>query len=866
MTESNITENKYTSYIMDGIVQRRSNRVFENIVRMLFRRTEFDGESLATLKDYEEKGKIVYVSFQSSTTSLLIFTYLLKRHGLKAPVLALGYNPYLFQVVTNLVRRIYRFLWGGLGLRSFRMVTDEEYIEDVLEKNDPMVISLLSGKLFVRRYVEIKMDILQHLIESQKKSSLPIYILPQIMFWNRNPEKTRTFVSSRATGDRGLWSGFFTVAKSATHPFMRISGPINLQEEIEAASVDDSNHIARIVRNKILEMYNHEKRTVLGPVMKSSSEMMERVLYHKNVLDEIQRQMEGGKSGEEKLRRKAYKYFREIAADFSIIYIRFFEKSLNYVFRKIFDGIHYNMDDFKMLREESQKGPLIIMPSHKSHMDYLIISSLLFQNKIIPPHILAGANLTFFPMGKIFRRSGAFFMRRSFKGLDLYAAVFKQYVKILVNEGYSIEFFIEGGRTRTGKLLVPKLGMLKYLIESVEEGYNKDIMLVPATINYDRILEESSYQKELKGKEKKEESTSSFVKSRSLLKRNYGKVHVSFSKPVSLNELKAAVGGGEDETYNVAMYVMRRINEITMVTPFAITTSAILFSSVRGISRLALYEKVGILHDFLAFAKVPMAEMLQNRDNIGPAVDMVLQSFKADGILGELKLEGIETLSKQAVMEDLFVINEEERIKICFYKNTIIHYILPVSFTAIAILRFSGKGSMSYEKVRKVYRAIIDLFNEEFIYPEVLIEGDGGIEAMVEYLAGRGIISRTNGKISIEGNGEEELLFYAYMVHDYFESYYVVFDTIIHLEREKISRKDLMADIRKNGIRHYHLGKVRLMESLSISNYNNALVSMAYSGIIKERTVGKKNIEVTIADKKKAVEVMENIRQYIERS
>jgi glycerol-3-phosphate O-acyltransferase len=173
---------------------------------------------------------------------------------------------------------------------------------------------------------------------------------------------------------------------------------------------------------------------------------------------------------------------------------------------------------------------------------------------------------------------------------------------------------------------------------------------------------------------------------------------------------------------------------------------------------------------------------------------------------------------------------------------------------------------MSFEKVRKVYKAIIDLFNEEFIYPEVIIEGDGGIEAMVEYLVARGIILRTNGKISIVGDGEEELRFYAYMVHDYFESYYVVFDTINNLEREKINRKDLMADIRKNGVRHYHLGKIRLMESLSISNYNNALVSMAYSGIIKERTAGKKNIEVTIADRKKAAEIMENIRQYIERS
>ena len=181
------------------------------------------------------------------------------------------------------------------------------------------------------------------------------------------------------------------------------------------------NISARQIRNSLMEIYNYEKRSILGPQIKTQQEMMEKVLYHKNVLDVIQQEMNEKGSSEKKLRRKAYGYFREIAADFSIVYIRFFKATNDYLFRKIFDGIHFDIEDFKRIREASSKGPVILVPSHKSHMDYIIISSMFYQNKLIPPHILAGSNLTFFPMGKIFRRSGAFFMRRTFKGLNLYA-------------------------------------------------------------------------------------------------------------------------------------------------------------------------------------------------------------------------------------------------------------------------------------------------------------------------------------------------------------------------------------------------------------------------------------------------------------
>ena len=401
---------------------------------------------------------MAYVSYQSANTPLLILINMLQNHGFKVPYLALDFTPNVMQMTVNFFTSAYALIRKIAGRKKFETISDFDYILDLLRSDKAVVLSLLSRKLFIRRYIDIKSDTLQYLVEAQKLIDEPIFVFPQVLFWNQNPERTRTIVTSRATGDRGFFSGLFTLIKSGTPAFMRIPLPLNLKEEIAQSPADDARQIARRIRNKLLEIYNNEKRIVLGPTIKSQQEMMEKVLYHKNVLDEIRNLMEKDRQTENKLRKKAYGYFKEIAANFSIITIKWFNKAVQYMFTKIFDGIYFNVDELKRVREAALRAPIIFVPSHKSHMDYLIISSMLYENKIIPPHIVAGANMFFFPMGPIFRRSGAFSIRRSFKGLKLYPTIFKQYIKTLINEGYSIEVFIEGTRTRTGKLASPKWG------------------------------------------------------------------------------------------------------------------------------------------------------------------------------------------------------------------------------------------------------------------------------------------------------------------------------------------------------------------------------------------------------------------------
>lgn len=593
---------------------------------------------------------------------------------------------------------------------------------------------------------------------------------------------------------------------------------------------------------------------------------MEKVLYHKNVLDVIQQEMAEKGTAEKKLRKKAFGYFREIAADFSIVYIRFFEAANNYLFKKIFDGMHYNLEDFKRLREASNKGPIILVPSHKSHMDYIIISSLFYANKIIPPHILSGSNLTFFPMGKIFRRSGAFFMRRTFKGLNLYAAVFKQYVKTLINEGYMIEFFIEGTRSRTGKVVSPKMGMLKYLIEAVDEGYNKDLVFAPMTVNYDRVLEENSYLKEIKGKEKKKESTAGFFKSGKLIKKKYGNVYMAFNEPFTLSEAREKflkekkLSQIDDVMAELGNYIINMINDIVVVTPFAVTTAALLNTTARGFSRDVIRGRVQLILSYLRSTHYKLAAMLEDDGNIDDILDTVFSSYMKDGIISRVELHN----DNAAQTEELYNIDHDQRGRISLYKNTIMHMTLPLNILSLAVIVTAVSGKTSRLKVTAEFERLRDALSREFVYPDSLYRTDEVLDSVIGHLASGRIITVQGKDILFDAAGAESLKFFAGMIQDYLESLLVVINAVSDIASERIPRKELVVKIRKAGIRMYHLSEIQCSESLSTINYSNAIDKLSDEGILKSQGEGKSAV-INVKDKKKLAELKKTVMDYLDK-
>ncbi len=847
-----------SAYINASLIKRRTNYLMEKLIHLVFMKVDFDEESLHTLDECSQKGRVVYASFQNSVTSLLILMNTLRKHDLPVPHLALDFELYSLQIVSNVFKRLYRFFTLLIQKIEHEPIGDQEFLEQTIRENKGLTFSLLSRKKFKRRFIDTEADSIQYLLEIQKRIETPIFVLPQIMFWNRNPERTKALLTPSATGDRNIISAVLTTVRSVTPAFIRMSAPVNLKDELADSPGEDMREVARRVRNKLLEAFSYEKRSILGPVIKSRQEMMEKVLYHKNVLDTISQIVEEDRTDEKKLRRKAYGYFREIAADFSILYINYFNKAVQYLFRKIFNGLQYNIEDFKMIREASQAGPLIFMPSHKSHMDYLILSSMCYQNKIIPPHIVAGSNLLFFPMGKIFRRSGAFFMRRSFKGLKLYGTVFRQYVKTLINEGYSIEFFIEGGRSRTGKIVYPKMGILKYLIESIDEGYNKDMVFVPLTINYDRILEETSYLGEVKGKEKKAESTIAFVKSRKLLRRKYGSVYLKFSEPVSFQSLRQQYSDKEDPTMDIGIFITRKINETVVVTPFSLVTTGILMSASRGFTFDQIRERTGQLREYFTACGIFMTESLKKSD-IDPSIRYVISSYQNDDIVRELVHQ--EDGAPAELPKELYIVEEESRARINIYKNNIVQFLLPLSFVSLSLLESRSDDSARAEDLRESFARLHRFYTPEFVYTSMMDDIDGALAKTLEFLEASSYITRKGGVITLLKT--DDLKSFARAVQEYLESYLIVYRAVSD-SAVRTTRRDLMNEIRRHGTAMYHLGEVALPESLSLPSYQSALSSAIGSGIVVEQKFGKKNVDLRIENQEQARPVVEMLRRYLD--
>lgn len=842
--------------VFDGFLPAQPPRLRERIAEFLFRKAEFDEVSLNYIKEYSEKGNVVFASFQSSNISLFMFYMVLRRHGIRTPAIALDYNPFILQPMKYLWRRLIKLITSVFLRRKHPYVLDTDHIETLLSAKESVLFPLLSGKFFLRRYLEIKYDSLRYFIDLQRKSETPIYFFPQMIFWNQNPERTNPnpFQPS-ATSNRGFLSALFS---TTTPSFIRVLQPVNLKEEIEKSEGLTTGEIALRLRNRLIETYQQEKRIVLGPVLRSQQEMIEKVLFHDDVLKAIESIAREEGVPESQLKRKAYSYYREIAADYSFYVIRVFEKIMDWVFKRVFTGITWDPEELKMVREAASKGTLVLTPCHKSHMDYLILPYIFFKNRINPPHVAAGANLSFFPLGTIFRHSGAFFLRRSFRGLNLYKVVFKQYIKTLVQESYPIEFFIEGGRTRTGRLVYPKPGILHYLIDAIDDNYNKDLVFVPISISYDRVLEEGSYAAELKGKNKQKESVTGVFKSSRVLWRKYGMAYVNFDKPFTLKDIEAQGFKGNDRISEAANKIIRGINRATGVGPFSLSATAMILMSSKGFSRAGLLDKMKILHGFLSWSNVSFHEKASDKENFEEILDHVLTSYHQDKLIEDIRFEDGQKL------EDMYLLKEENRARIAFYKNSISHFLLGIAYTSIGVLSCRRNGQTMYvSEIVEHFDYLKKLLTREFIYPEEPKDTESAVRLALSYYATRGILTVDGDTVTLRDDTGGDLVFFARTVQDMLESYFIALDLITQSTKKKLVSRDLVTDIRKNGLKLFHLDKIKLAESLSVPNYRSALLKLKDEDILLEEVISKKISAYTLKDQVTPRKMRDALEQYL---
>ncbi|UCF94968.1 MAG: 1-acyl-sn-glycerol-3-phosphate acyltransferase, partial [Desulfobacterales bacterium] len=501
-----------------------------------------DRDQIAALQKLEKESIVIFATkFQSSFDFLFAYIRYREEH-LPFPQIGFDYNLLIWQPVARVLKILVGYLDHLIRHRSWPDPYESGYIQGELLRGRSGFLALVGKKGFSRRFLKAKIDPIECLIEMQKTQGRPICIVPQLMFFSRKPHRADPSLLNMLFGpdDKPGWPRrLITLFRNPGKVFVELSEPVNLKNRLADAAFQNQSpeDQAGELRRRLLHQLNRHRQSITGPVLKSREELQENILTSDRFQAFMNQYAANRNITIHEVRRKADAYLEEIAASYSPGLISVAAGIVGWIIRTMYDGVTVNTDRLNQVKSMALKGPLLLIPCHKSHIDYLLLSHLLYQHHMPCPHIAAGKNLSFWPMGPLFRRGGAFFIRRSFRGAVLYSRVFAEYMHKLLEEGHNIEQFIEGGRSRTGKLLMPKLGLLSILLNAYKNGACEDMIIVPIFIGYDRVIEESSYLHELEGGQKQPENFWQVIRARKFLKKRYGKIYVQFHEPLSLAEL-----------------------------------------------------------------------------------------------------------------------------------------------------------------------------------------------------------------------------------------------------------------------------------------------------------------------------------------
>ncbi len=364
------------------------------------------------------------------------------------------------------------------------------------------------------------------------KPALDVQLVPVSIFVGQAPKRSSGWFSVLFSENWTLVGRFrrlLAILLNGRDTLVQFATPMSIRESLaeELPPERAVRKVSRVLRTH----FRRVREVVIGPDLSTRRMLSEQVLSAPLVKDAIADQARRDNSKPEEAWKKANAYFWEIAADYSNTVVRSVSFLLTPVWNRIYRGVLvHHLDKFK---QEAPGHEVVYVPSHRSHMDYLLLSYLLYSHGVVPPHIFAGINLNLPVVGSILRRSGAFFARRSFKGNALYSAVFREYMAQLVAGGYSIEYFIEGGRSRTGRLLQPKGGSLAMTVRAYLRQPTRPMLFQPVYIGYEKLMEGRSYLDELSGKPKEKESIWQLITGiPKVLRSNYGQVVVNFGERI----------------------------------------------------------------------------------------------------------------------------------------------------------------------------------------------------------------------------------------------------------------------------------------------------------------------------------------------
>lgn len=519
--------------------------------------------------------------------------------------------------------------------------------------------------------------------------------------------------------------------------------------------------------------------------------------------------------------KEASRDLAEIAAAHNPITIDLATQLFRFLYTRGYDReLRYDHARLEQVAALSQRYPVVFLPTHRSNLDHPVLHCMLWENGLPPNHTAGGINMNFFPLGPLFRRAGVFFIRRSFKDDPVYKLVLHHYVDYLIEKRFSLEWYIEGGRSRSGKLLPPRYGMLAYVVDAYRRGKSDDVYLIPVSIAYDQIQDVGDYVAEQRGAKKKEESFGWFLGIVRRLRR-YGEIHIRFGEPLSLaSALGPATPHAEpnpDEDnlaiQKLAFETCVRINEVTPISATSLVALALLGV---GDVALTLGEVRGALVrllDNVEQRKLPTMGELDLRTEEGVA-----------RALGELVRSDVVQVFDEGP-ETVYRINEDEALAAAYYRNSVIHFFVTPAIAELALLRAAADGVADRaERFFEEALALRDLLKFEFFFPDR--------ERFLAELRRETAFHDSEWEARLAAGSAEtyELLrrfrpFSAHrVVRPFLESYRVVAEALVRWGTEKpVDKRELVERSLALGKQWRLQRRIRCAESVSKSYFETAL-------------------------------------------
>jgi len=580
---------------------------------------------------------------------------------------------------------------------------------------------------------------------ANRASSDPAFepdVVPVSLFWGRAPGREREWfrlLVAEGWDIGGRFRKVLSLLVNGRNLVLLFGDPLPLQPSL--AETRGLPVGPRRLSRQLRAQFRNQRVATIGPDLSHRRTIVAQVLRTEAVREAVRGEMRDKGTSRREALKVARGYAYEIAANYSHWFVTLMYGVLSRLWNRLYDGVE--LANFSSLESVAEGSEVIYVPCHRSHMDYLLMSYVVYHKGYAVPHIAAGINLNLPVIGSFLRRGGAFFLRRSFSGNALYSAVFMKYLGLMMARGHSIEYFIEGGRSRTGRLLKPKAGMLSMTVRSYLREPTRPLVFVPIYFGYERLVEGRTYIGELSGQPKQKESVLNLLKTIPALRSRFGKVYVSFGEPLPLDPLiqkhapqwSREPSGSDDRppwlnplVKELATGIMMRVNAAACVTPINLIGLVLLATPRQSMGEADLARQLELYASLLRQAPYSPRVWVTAID--GAAMIRYGESL---GILHRQPHE----------LGDVVQMTVEKSILTSYFRNNALHLLLMPSLLACAFLSNPTVPRADLQRLaRRVYPYVADEYFLRWSEEEL----PGVVDELLEDLLNHGLLTASEDR------------------------------------------------------------------------------------------------------------------------